>query len=376
MLGILIGIASVILLTALGEGARAYVLEEFTQFGTNILSISPGKIETTGMPGALAGTTDELTIGDALALERVTGVEAVVPVSMGTTLVEHGELSRSVFTYGVTAAVPDVWKFRVRQGRFLPEGDPRRRAPLCVIGPTLKRELFGASNALGQHVRIAGQRFLVVGVMAPKGRFLGIDLDDAAYVPVASAQELFGRDDLIRIDVLFRPGVEVDGLVEELRALMVRRHGGEEDFTITTQTEMLAILDRILGVVSLLVGGIAGISLLVGAIGILTIMWISVNERTPEIGLSKALGASPTQILAAFLLEAAMLALAGGAAGAAVGLGLARLLAWSVPGLPVKTAPEYVAAALLVSGVVGLASGVMPARRAAKLDPVVALREL
>jgi putative ABC transport system permease protein len=340
------------------------------------MSISPGKIETTGMPGALAGTTDKLTIGDAKALERVSGVEAVVPVSMGTTLVEHGKLSRSVFTYGVTAEVPAVWKFTVRQGRFLPEGDPRRRAPLTVIGPTLKRELFGTKNALGKHVRIAGQRFLVIGVMAPKGRFLGIDLDDAAYVPVASAQEIFGRDDLIRIDVLFRPGVDVHGLEEDLAGVMARRHGGEEDFTITTQTEMLSILDNILGVVSLLVGGIAGISLLVGAIGILTVMWISVNERTSEIGLAKALGASPRQILVSFLLEAALLATAGGAAGAALGLGLARALTWVFPGLPVKTAPEYVLAAILVSGAVGVLSGVMPARRAAGLDPVIALRDL
>ena len=247
---------------------------------------------------------------------------------------------------------------------------------MTVIGPTLRRELFGSKNALGKHVRIAGQRFLIIGVMAPKGRFLGIDLDDAAYVPVASAQEIFGREDLIRIDVLFRPGVDVQRLEGDLTAVMARRHGGEQDFTITTQTEMLSILDSILGVVSLLVGGIAGISLLVGAIGILTIMWISVNERTPEIGLVKALGASPRQILIAFLLEAALLAMAGGAAGAALGLGLARALSRVVPGLPVKTAPEYVVAALVVSGAVGLLSGVMPARRAAGLDPVIALRDL
>ncbi len=374
VLGILIGIASVILLTSIGEGTRQFILSEFTQFGTTLLSVTPGKIETTGIPGAVGGTIRKLTLADAESLLRVPGVEKTVPVTMGMAEVEHGDRGRSIFVYGVTADVPSVWKFRIRQGRFLPAGDPDRAAPLAVLGPKLKREIFGEVNALGEHVRIGGQRFLVIGVMEPKGQLLGFDIDDSVYVPVASAQRLFNRDELMEIDVLFSSRVRPGDVVSGIRRVLLDRHDGEEDFTITTQTEMLEVLDRILGIVSLAVGGIGAISLVVGSIGILTMMWISVNERTAEIGLSKAVGASGRQILFLFLAEAGLLSLAGGAAGVAVGLGVARILRFAVPGLPVRTPVRYVAAALLVSLAVGVVSGALPARRAAGLDPIEALR--
>ncbi len=374
MLGILIGIASVILLTSIGEGTRRYILSEFTQFGTNLLSVTPGRIETSGIPGILGATTRKLTIADAESLRRAPGVERVVPVAMGMARVEAGDRGRSVYVYGVNSEVPDVWKFRVRRGRFLPQGDPGRAAPLTVLGPKLKQEIFGDGNALGEHVRIGGQRFQVIGVMAPKGQFLGIDIDDSAYIPVGSAQDLFNRDELMEIDVLFSNERSVDWVVAGIRDMLTSRHDGEEDFTITTQTEMLGVLDRVLRIVSLAVGGIGAISLLVGAIGILTMMWISVNERTAEIGLAKALGATPGQILGLYLGEAAFLSLAGGALGVGAGIGIARGIQWLLPGLPVHTPPVFVVAALVVSLAVGLASGVMPARRAARLDPVEALR--
>jgi len=373
MLGILIGIASVILLTSIGEGARLFILSEFTQFGTNLLSVNPGKTMTTGQPGALAGTFRHLTLGDVDAVRRIPGVLGVVPLVFGTARVEAGEHSRSVFVYGVNSEVPDVWKFRIGQGRFLPPGDPRRGAALAVIGPTLKRELFGEDNALGQHVRVGGRRFLVIGVMAPKGQFLGIDIDDAAYIPVASAQAIFDRTGLWEIDVTFAPLME-DSVVEGIRRVLIERHDGEEDFTITTQTDALSVMDRVLGVVSLAVGAIGAISLVVGAIGILTMMWISVNERTAEIGLAKAVGATSMQILALHLTEAALLSLAGGVLGLATGFGIATVLRWSIPGLPVHTPVRYVVAALAVSLLVGLASGALPAWRASRLDPVRALR--
>ena len=293
---------------------------------------------------------------------------------MGMARVEGGGRGRSVFVYGVNDQVPNIWKFKIRQGRFLPGGDPRRSRPLAVLGPTLKRELFGETNALGQHVRIAARRFLVIGVMEPKGQLLGIDIDDAAYVPVAAAQELFREDELQEIDVLFGSQVDAIDVKERIRQVLLERHDGDEDFTITTQTEMLDVMGRVLGIVSIAVGGIGGISLIVGAIGILTMMWISVNERTAEIGLAKALGATPRQVLLLFLLEAVALSLGGGLLGVAAGLGVAWLLGLALPGLPVQTPPEYVLAALAVSIAVGLASGVLPARRAAALDPVESLR--
>jgi putative ABC transport system permease protein len=373
MLGITIGIASVILLTSLGEGTRLYMLTQFTQFGTNLIGINPGRTETTGMPGALGGTIHPLTLEDSEALARVRGVEESVPVAMGTAPVESGRRERSVFIYGVTAAGPEAWKMGVRVGRFLPEGDPRYASPLAVLGPTVKRELFGEANALGEHVRIGGQRFTVIGVMESKGQFLGFDIDDAVYIPVALALPLFNRAELQEIDLLVSNASVVDSVVTRVTALLRERHGGEEDFTLTTQTGMLETLDRILRIVSLAVTGIGAISLLVGAIGILTMMWISVNERTEEIGLAKALGATSQQILVLYLSEAAILSTAGGVLGLAAGLSLAGLLHLALPGLPVRIPLEFVLLALLVSMLAGLLSGILPARRAARLDPIEAL---
>ena len=373
MLGILIGIASVILLTSIGEGARADILAEFTQFGTRILGVHPGKATTAAM-GPLVTTIRKLTLDDARALERLVGVEKVAPLTAGLARVEAGERARSVFVIGVTGAMLDVFKMEVRQGRFIPDTDPRRGAPLAVLGPTLKRELFGEASALGERVRIGGQPFLVIGVMAPKGNVLGLDLDDRVYVPIATAQRLFNRDALVEIDLIFSEHVPVETVRAQVAAAMRDRHGGDEDFTIITQKDMLGVLERVLGIVSIAVGAIGGISLVVGAVGVLTIMWIAVNERTAEIGLAKALGASPRQILALFLFEAAVLSLAGGALGVATGMGIAWMLPAAVPGLPVHTRPSFVVAALAVSLGVGLVSGVLPARRAAALDPVEALR--
>ncbi|MBL8111930.1 MAG: ABC transporter permease [Acidobacteria bacterium] len=373
-LGIVIGVASVILLTSLGEGTRRYLVSEFSQFGTNVMAVHRGKTQTTGMMGTLGGTVRKLTIEDAEAMARAPGIEKVVPVAMGTARVEAGERARSVFVYGVTSEVPAVWKFRVRQGRFLPAGDPQRAQSVTVLGPKVKRELFGEANALGAPVRIGGRRFIVIGIMEPKGMLLSFDMDDAVYVPVASALALFNLSELVEIDATFSSRMPAKVISSGVTRVLKERHGGEEDFTVTTQTEMLETLDRILGIVNAAVGGIGGVSLLVGAIGILTMMWISVNERTAEIGLAKALGASPGQILALFLLEAAILSLAGGGAGIVTGLGIAWLIRTLVPGLPVHTPVAYVALSLLVSLASGLASGALPARRASRLDPVEALR--
>lgn len=373
MLGILIGVASVILLTSIGEGTRAYVLSEFTQFGTTLAAVNPGRIQTSGAPGALGITVHPLTLEDAAVIERIPGVERVVPVVMGAAPVEYAGKTRNVFVYGVTSAAPHVWRMRVRGGRFLPEMDWRRGAPLAVLGPKLKRELFGDQTSLGRHVRISGERFLVIGVMEPKGQFLGFDIDDSAYIPVTEARRLYNRQDLHEVDVLIANSSLIQPVVARIKRALIERHNREEDFTVTTQTGMLESLDRIIRIVSLAVGGIGAISLLVGSIGILTMMWISVNERTSEIGLARAIGATPTQILLLFLGEAAMLSTLGGVLGLTLGIGLAQLLHLYVPALPVKTPVEYVFLALAVSLLVGLASGLLPARRASLLDPVVAL---
>jgi len=375
MLGIAIGITAVILLTSLGEGLRLFVVSEFTQFGTNLIGINPGKSETSGgNPAALAGSIRRLTVEDVDVLRRIPLVETAMPVAFGNARVEFAGRGRSVFVYGVTSEMPQVWKIRVLQGQFLPPGDPRQGAAVAVLGSKVKRELFGDANALGERIRIGGRPFRVIGVMEPKGMFLNVDLDDNVWLPVSQAMSLLNREDLFEIDVVYRNAQATQAVVAAIRAVMLERHDGEEDFTITSQESMLQTLDRIIWVVTAAVGAIGGISLLVGAIGILTVMWISVNESTSEIGLLRALGARRGQVQAFFLLQAALLATAGGALGVAAGFGIIQLLHLALPALPVSTPIEYVLGALALSFAVGIASGVLPARRAAGLDPIEALR--
>lgn len=370
-LGMLVGTASVILLTSIGEGLRVYILSQFTQFGTHLLAVVPGRTETLGIPG-VATTVRRLTREDAQALLRIPGVEAMVPLVFGSAPVEWKGRSRSVFVFGVSRDLPVVWQMDVQQGVFLPT-DPWQDAPLAVLGPKLKQELFGSENALGAYVHIGGRRFQVIGVMAPKGQMLGFDMDDLAYIPVSAALALFHREGLMEVDVRFSPFLSPEGVAREVRRLLRNRHG-EEDFTIITQSDMLSTLDRILRVMNLAVAAIAGISLVVGAIGILTVLWISVQERTREIGLELALGATPAQIRVLFLAEATFLAGLGGIAGVGLGLGLAGMLYLLVPGLPVRIPTFYTLLALGTCIGVGLLSGVLPAQRAARLDPLEALR--
>ncbi|RLE36625.1 MAG: ABC transporter permease [Acidobacteria bacterium] len=374
-LGVAIGVAAVILLTSLGEGTRDSVISQFTQFGTDLLAVNPGKIKTFGMPGMLGGTTHKLTIDDSEALRQIPGVKSLVPMVIGQARVEGGGKGRSVFIYGVGHEVPETWQFPVGQGRFLPATDPRRKGATAVLGPKLSRELFGEAQALGRRVRIAGAGLLVVGIMEPKGQLLGFDLGDAAYVPVATAMDLFNVDELNEIDVLVENADMIPSVVEDIRALLIERHRGEEDFTITTQAEMLDTFGRILGIITVSVSGIAAVSLLVGGMGILTIMWISVTERTREIGLLRSLGVTPGGISRLFLTESIVVAVIGGLAGIVFGLGVSAIVELLVPSMPLKTPLTAVVAAMVMSLVVGVTSGWLPALRAARMDPIEALRE-
>jgi len=372
-LGIAVGVAAVVLLTAIGAGVQRYVLDEFTQFGAHLLAINPGKNSTLGISTGVFSTVRPLSLDDSEALRRLSAVRAVAPVIQGNARIEAGPRSRRTEVLGVGPDTPTVWRFTVASGRFLPRDDPRAARPFAVLGAKLRQELFGTANPLGQIVRIGPMRFRVLGVMATKGQILGFDIDNAIYIPAARALELFNREGLMEIDVLYAPHAPAETVEKAIRRLLIERHG-REDFSIVTQEQMLDVLGDILAVLTGAVAALGGISLFVGGVGVLTMMTIAVTERTAEIGLLRALGGARRHILGLFLGEAVLLAVVGGGLGLLVGAGLVGLLKLLVPALPVQIAPLYVLLALGLAATIGLLAGVVPAYRAAKLDPVEALR--
>lgn len=372
-LGIAVGIAAVVLLTSIGEGIHRFVLAEFTQFGTNLIGINPGRATTAGVSIGVFGAARPLSINDAEALKRVPNAVSIVSMVQGNAEVESAQRQRRTTVYGVSPEFPQTFRFTINSGQFLPADDPTAPRALAVLGAKLRAELFGSSNPLGQRIRIGGLRYRVVGTMEGKGQVLGFDLDDAVYIPAARALELFNRDGLFEIDLAYAEGADVDEVVAGIHRVLKARHG-REDYTITTQQQMLDVLGNVLEILTFAVGALGGISLLVGAVGIVTIMTISVRERTHEIGLLRALGARRNQVLWLFLGEATLLAALGGLAGLILGAGGAQLLHLAIPALPVHTPWGYVVLAEGIAIGIGLLAGVLPARRAARLDPVDALR--
>ena len=371
--GIGVGIAAVILLTSIGEGIRNYVLEEFSQFGTNLMIVTPGRVTTAGASIGVFGSVRPITIEDAIAVGRVRGVERVNPAIEGNAEVSVAGRHRRLTVYGMGPDWPAIGRMTVRAGSFLPRENINAPRPLAVLGAKARQELFGSANPLGSRIEISGSRFYVIGVMEHKGQFVGMDLDDTVFIPVAKAQELFNRTGISGIDVNYDPAANPDRVAADIHRAIAARHG-RDDITIITQREMVRVLGSVLGVLTFAVGALGGISLLVGGVGILTIMTIAVTERTPEIGLLRALGARREQILALFLGEAALLAAAGGAAGLLLGAAVARLISVAVPALPVSTPWWFAVLAEGVATGVGLAAGVLPAWRAAQMQPVDALR--
>ena len=375
ILGIVIGIASVVLLSSIGEGTRQAVSQQFNQFGTTVVGIRPGKVETFGIsPGAFGGTTRPLTVEDGLSLRHVPGVRYVAPHVMGLAEVKAGERTRHVTVYGTVYEDQFVLQWYPRIGSFLPEGDPDLIPAVCVLGSKIAGELFPAASPLGAKVRVGQSRFTVVGVMSSKGQMLGFDMDDMAFIPVRRAMKLFNQHQVSEIHLFATSHSLIDRAVSEARRVLADRHGGEEDFTITTNADMLRVVDRVIGALSSGVLVIAAISVFVGAIGILTILWVTVHQRTAEVGLMKAVGASDRQILLIFLAEAALLSTAGGVIGLLVGWGGGLLLGALVPGFWIETPFWIIPVSVCSAALVGLAAGVIPAMRAARLDPIDALR--
>lgn len=374
LLAMALGTAAVVLLSSLGEGARHYVQDEFTQLGTHLLIVIPGRNETTGGPPPLMGETPrDLTLGDALAVARSRLAARVAPLSVGSAPVSRGSLEREVSVLGSTSEFRDVRNLTLSRGQFLPPGDPERGRPVAVLGEKLAAELFGREQPLGQWVRIGDRRFRVIGILGSGGESLGMDLGDLAIIPVASAQALFNTPALFRIMVQAPSRSALPAAEEAIRTIIRERHEGEDDVTIITQQAMLATFDRILNALTLAVAGIAAVSLVVAGVLIMNVMLVAVSQRTGEIGLLKAVGAGRGQILALFLTEALLLAAAGTLAGLALAFGGVAIFNDQVTAFQLVVPPWAPPAAAGVSMLAGLVFGLLPALRASRLDPVVAL---
>ena len=375
LLAMSIGVAAVVVLTAIGNGARHYVVDQFSSLGTNLVIVVPGRAETAGGAATtLVGETPrDLTLDDARSLLRGDALRRMAPFNLGEIAVSYRGRERQAPLLGSTAALLPIHHLEMARGSFLPEEDMEIARPVCVLGATISRELFGRQNPLGEMVRLGGFRCRVIGVLASQGRSLGHDTEELVVVPVAFAQMLLNTEGLFRILVEAREPESIPRLKDFILDTIARRHYGEEDITIVTQDSVLATFERILGALTLSVAGIAAISLIVAGILIMNVMLMAVAQRTGEIGLCKAIGASRRQIMVLLVTEALLLSAVGGLLGLAMGLAGSRLARSLYPELSAGPPSWAMVAALGTALATGLIFSLLPARRAARLDPIQAL---
>lgn len=373
VLAMSIGVAAVVVLTSLGDGARRYVVNEFASLGSNLVIVLPGRSETGGFSpvNAVTSTPRDLTVEDAQAIMRAPAVLRTAPITVGTSeAVFNGKL-RDVTVVGTTADYLKLRRMDLAQGRFLPAEEPN--AAVAVIGAKIQSELFGAEPATGKVLRIGDRRFRIIGVLGQSGQGLGMNADEVVILPVAVAQSMFNTNTLFRILVEARGRPQIEQARDQTLEIVKARHDGELDVTVITQDAVLATFDRILGTLTYGVAGIAAISLAVAGILVMNVMLVAVTQRTGEIGLLKALGAEGNAIRNAFLAEATLLSATGAVVGYLLGQAGAFALRTALPALPAYPPDWAVIAALGTALATGLMFGVMPARRAARLDAVEAL---
>ncbi|MEE9355801.1 MAG: ABC transporter permease [Methylococcaceae bacterium] len=369
-----IGVASVTLLTALGESARSFVVNEFESLGTHLIIVLPGRNETTGGQPPLFGETPrDLTLDDAMSLSRSPYIAAIAPVNVGNAPVSALGYERETSIVGSTNALLQVRHLDIAQGRFLPLIDVDQALPVCVIGQTIKDELFKNQPALGEWLRINDSRFRVIGILSSEGQSIGVDFDELVIIPVASAQALFDTNSLFRILIEAKSQQAMYQAVDQVKTIIKQRHEGEDDVTIITQDSVVSTFDKILSALTYTVAGIASISLAVAGVLVMNVMLVSVSQRTSEIGLLKALGATHRQIEWLFLTEAAILSLIGALFGVALGQITLSVLQAMYPDFELFLPAWALFSALGVALGTGLLFGVLPAIKAAKLDPIQAL---
>jgi len=373
LLGVVIGVVAVIFLTALGEGARRYVTEQFLSLGTDVIVVIPGKTETTGMMPGFTGTPNDLTLDDARALlRRIPEAIRIAPISMGSETVSYGNKSRQVVILGSTSDFFELRGIPIAVGTRLPEGDIDRGANVTVLGQETARELFGGENPVGKSIRIGEWRIRVIGVNGPRGTHLGQNLDEVSIVPVATGMRMFNRTSLFRIMIQLRPHSDVEKVRRKIEAVILDRHD-EIDVTCMMPDSVVDSLAAIVSTLTLVLVGIAAISLAVAGIGIMNVMLVAVSERRAEIGLLKAVGATHRQVLQIFLMESLVISTSGGLIGLAVGYATVHFATWLYPALPAVAPLWAVISVLGLSVCAGGVFGVLPARRAMRLDPVIAL---
>jgi len=375
VLAISIGVAAVVVLTALGDGARRYVMSEFSSLGTNLVVVLPGRSQTGGFSpaNAISGTSRDLTIDDAMALLHAEAIRRVAPLAIGTSEISVGSRLREVMVGGTTSQYIQIRELELAQGSFLPDEDWSRGSAVAVIGANVRTDLFGTEPAVGRLVRVGGRRLLIIGVLASSGQTLAMNTDEIVLVPVAQALSMFNSSSLFRIMIEARNRQAIPAAKTQALSILKQRHENEEDVTIVTQDAVLSTFDRLLSTLTLGVAGIAAISLAVAGILVMNVMLVSVVQRTDEIGLLKALGASGRIIQMLFLAEAGMLSLVGAGIGFLLGQAGAAVIRQFYPTFPAYPPDWAVLAGLGTALATGIIFGVAPARRAAALDPVEAL---
>lgn len=372
-----LGVAAVMVLTALGEGARGYVMGEFSSMGKDVLVVFPGRKETTGgMPPVSGSSARDITLDEAYLLQRrMAAVQAVAPLIIGSGRVTYQERGREVTVLGTTSLFLPVRHLHLSAGANLPERDFRLGGGEAIIGEKLKKELFDGRPAIGELIRIGDSRFRVVGILGGRGDAMGLDLSDSAIIPVASAQRVFNVSGLFRVLLQLREGYTANTVKKRVEQLMTEFHQGELDVTVVSPDAMLQTFNAILVAMTLAVGAIGGISLLVAGVLIMNVMLISVSQRTREIGLLKALGASSADILRIFLTEALLLTGAGVLVGVLAGWALVAAGRLWLPDVPFQTPLWALVTAVVTALITGLGFSWLPARRASRLQPVAALQQ-
>ena len=370
-----IGVAAVVLLTALGDGARRYVVDEFSSIGTNLVIVFPGRSETGGFNPAnlVTSTPRDLTVDDASALLRIPGVKRISPIQVGTTEINAAGKLREAMLVGTNHAFFAVRNYKLSLGRPLSKTDLKRASAEVVLGAAIRKDIFGKQNPLGKAVRVGDRKLRVVGVLEEGGRGMGMTTDELIIIPVATAQAMLNTNTLFRVMVESRSRKEIEQVKERVEQLIALRHDGEKDVTVITQDAVLKTFDKILGVLTLGVAGIAAISLAVAGILVMNVMLVSVTQRTSEIGLLKALGATATAVKQLFLVEALLLSLTGAIVGVSLGYFGAFVLRYLYPTFPAYPPGWAVLAGFATALGSGLIFGVMPARKASKLDAIQAL---